>query len=299
MALTETDTKLRTATPAPVRRNPTLEALGQAAREPWTIVCALILLGFFAMALLSPMLVGDPLAINPAQRLKPPSLEMIWGTDHLGRDVFARAMNGARMSLIVGVAVALLSAIPGVAIGVFAAMNRTGGALVMRVIDAMMAIPAVLLAIALAALLQPGLLTLIIAIAIPEIPRMVRLVRSVVLSVREQPYVDAAMSVGTGGLTLVRRHILPNTIAPVIVQATYAAASAIIASAVLSFLGVGTPPDVPSWGGMMADARKFFQFYPMLMVYPGALLSLLVLVTNVLGDRLSDALDPRKMVRSI
>ena len=299
MALTETETKIQAYGTRSRRRNPTLESLAQAAREPWTIICVLILLGFLAMAVLSPMLAGDPLAINPAYRLKPPSLEMIWGTDHLGRDVFARAMNGARMSLTVGVAVALLSAIPGVAIGIFAAMNRTGGALVMRVIDAMMAIPAVLLAIALAALLQPGLLTLIIAISIPEIPRMVRLVRSVVLSVREQPYVDAAVSVGTGGFALVRRHILPNTIAPVIVQATYAAASAIIASAVLSFLGVGTPPDVPSWGGMMADARKFFQFYPMLMVYPGALLSLLVLVTNVLGDRLSDALDPRKIARSI
>ncbi len=299
MAVSDSDIRLNANAAVPERRNPTLEALLEAAREPWTLICSLILLGFLAMAVLAPFLAGDPTAINPAQRLRPPSFEAFWGTDHLGRDVFARAMNGARMSLTVGVCVAILSAIPGVAIGIFAGMNRVGGALVMRVIDAMMAIPAVLLAIALAALLQPGLTTLIIAISIPEIPRMVRLVRSVVLSVREQPYVDAAVSVGTGGMKLVTKHILPNTVAPVIVQATYAAASAIIASAVLSFLGVGTPPDIPSWGGMMADARKFFQFYPMLMVYPGVLLSLLVLVTNVLGDRLSDALDPRKMARSI
>lgn len=283
--------------PATVRRRPVIEALRQTARDPWTIVCALILCLFIAIAIFAPWFTGDPLLIRPALRLKPPSDAAWWGTDHLGRDVFARAMHGTRMSLIVGFSVAALSAIPGVAIGIFAGMSRIGGAIVMRIIDAMMAIPAVLLAIALAALLQPGLTTVIIAIAVPEIPRMVRLVRSVVLSVRQQPYVDAAISVGTHGGKLVWLHILPNTIAPVIVQATYAAASAIIASAVLSFLGVGTPTDIPSWGGMMADARKFFQFHPMLMAYPGVMLSMLVLATNVLGDRLSDALDPRKVVK--
>lgn len=286
--------------PAPAkRRHHTMEALAVAAREPVTIVCLAVLAGFVAIALFAPFFTADPIAINPAQRLKPPSANAFWGTDHLGRDVFARAMHGTQMSLSVGLAVALLSAIPGVAIGVFAGMSRVGGLIVMRIIDAMMAIPAVLLAIALAALMQPGLTTVIIAISIPEIPRMVRLVRAVVLSVRAQPFVDAAVSVGTPRLTLVWRHILPNTIAPVIVQATYAAASAIIAAAVLSFLGVGTPTEVPSWGGMMADARRYFQFYPMLMAYPGMLLSLLVLVTNLLGDRLSDALDPRKTARGV
>jgi len=294
MPVSETRTLPEARVPS-VRRRPVLEALAQTARDPWTIVSVLVLLGFVAMAVFASWFAGDPQAIDPANRLKAAGVVGIWGTDHLGRDVFSRAMYGARMSLVVGLSVAFLTAVPGVAIGVFAGMSRFGGAVVMRLIDAMMAIPAVLLAIALAALLQPGLLTVIIAIAIPEIPRMVRLVRSVVLSVRQQPFVDAAVSVGTRGPKLIFRHILPNTVAPVIVQATYAAASAIIASAILSFLGVGTPPDVPSWGGMMADARKFFQFYPMLMVYPGVLLSLLVLVTNVLGDRLSDALDPRKV----
>lgn len=279
------------------RRHATSEALGAAVREPLTLICLAVLAGFALIAACAPFFAGDPLAINPAQRLKPPSSAAIWGTDHLGRDIFARAMYGTRVSLTVGLAVAVLSVVPGVAIGVFAAMTRFGGSVVMRLIDAMMAIPAVLLAIALAALLQPGLLTVIIAITIPEIPRMVRLVRSVVLSVRAQPYIDAAIASGTRGLPLVIAHILPNTVAPVIVQATYTAASAIIASAILSFLGVGTPTDVPSWGGMMADARKYFQLYPMLMFYPGVLLSLLVLVTNVLGDRLSDALDPRKARR--
>lgn len=279
------------------RRRPILEALAVALREPWTIVCLVVLAGFVMMALLAHVISGDPLAINPAQRLKPPSATAWWGTDHLGRDVFARAVHGTRMSLIVGLSVALIATIPGVALGILAGLSRWGGLIVMRIVDMMMAIPAVLLAIALAALLEPGLTTVIIAIAVPEIPRMIRLVRSVVLSVREQPYIDAAISVGTGGLPLVMRHVLPNTVAPVIVQATYAAASAIIAAAILSFLGVGTSTEVPSWGGMMADARKYFQFHPMLMAYPGMLLSLLVLVTNILGDRLSDVLDPRKTTR--
>ena len=280
------------------RRRAEVEALSRAVREPWTAICLAVLGTFALFAVFAPWLTADPMAINPAVRLKPPSPEAFWGTDHLGRDVFARAVHGTRMSLTVALSVALLSAIPGVAIGVLAGMSRVADAVVMRVIDAMMAIPAVLLAIALAALLQPGLTTVIIAIAIPEIPRMVRLVRSVVLTVREQPYVLAATSVGTRGGKLIFRHILPSTVAPVIVQGTYAAASAIIASAILSFLGVGTPTDVPSWGGMMADARKYFQFHPMLMAYPGALLSIMVLVTNVLGDRLSDALDPRKSRRT-
>lgn len=281
----------------PKRRRATVEALQKAVREPWTIFCLAVLAGFAFIALFAGLIAGDPLAINPAQRLKPPSPEALWGTDHLGRDIYARAMHGTRMSLTVGLAVALFSAIPGLALGVIAGMSRIGGQIIMRLVDALMAIPAVLLAIALAALLQPGLTTVIIAITLPEIPRMVRLVRSVVLSVKAQPYVLAATAAGTRGTKLILRHILPNTLAPAIVQATYAAASAIIASAILSFLGVGTPTDVPSWGGMMADARKYFQIKPMMMVYPGVLLSLLVLVTNVLGDRLSDALDPRKSTR--
>lgn len=280
-------------------RRATLEALQGALREPLTLACLVVLAGFVFVALIAGHLTSDPMRIDPLSRLKPSSPEHIWGTDHLGRDVFARAMHGTRMSLVVGVFVAVLSAIPGVALGVYAGMSRWGGAIVMRLVDAMMAIPAVLLAIALAALLQPGLTTVIVAITLPEVPRMVRLVRAVVLSTMAQPYVDAAIASGTRGLALVWRHILPSTFAPVIVQATYAAASAIIASAVLSFLGVGTPPDLPSWGGMMADARTFFQFYPMLMAYPGMLLCALVLVTNILGDRLSDALDPRKSTRRV
>ena len=256
-----------------------------------------ILIVYVLGAATAPLIAGDPLAINPANRLKPPSDEHIWGTDHIGRDVYARAVFGARVSLLVGFVVAGLTTVLGVAIGVYAGFSRVGGAIVMRLNDAMMAIPGILLAIALVALMKAGLTTVIVAITIPEIPRMVRLVRSVVLSVREQPYVSAAISVGTSGLPLIFRHILPNTLGPVTVQATYVCASAIIASAVLSFLGVGTPPEVPSWGGMMADARSHFRINPMLMVYPGVLLSGLVLTVNILGDRLSDAFDPRISAR--
>ncbi|MBN9334639.1 ABC transporter permease [Devosia sp.] len=227
-----------------------------------------------------------------------PEAGAIWGRDHLGRDVFARAVYGTRVSLLVGFSVAILTTVFGVAIGVYAGLSRIGGAIVMRLTDAMMAIPAILLAIAFASILNAGLLTVIIAIAIPEIPRMVRLVRSVVLGVRSQPHVTAAISIGTSGLALIWRHILPGTMGPVLVQATYACASAIIASAVLSFLGVGISPEVPSWGGMMADARSTFRVQPVLMLYPGVLLSLLVLAVNILGDRLSDTLDPRKSRRT-
>lgn len=262
-------------------------------------ICLLLLLVFLLMGLLAPLFAGDPIAINPANRLKPPSDQMIWGTDHLGRDVFARAMFGTRNSMLVGFSVAALTTLFGVAIGIYAGFSKIGGQIVMRINDAMMSIPAVLLAIAFASLLTQGLTTVIVAITIPEVPRMVRLVRAVVLGIREQPYVSAAISIGSSGLPLIMRHILPNTVGPVIVQATYACASAIIAAAVLSFLGVGTSPEIPSWGGMMAEARRYFRINPQLMVYPGVLLSLMVLVVNILGDRLADALDPRKAQRGL
>lgn len=257
-------------------------------------IASLVLAGFVLMALLAPFIAGDPAAINPAQRFKGAMPGAPWGTDHLGRDVFARAMFGARHSLLVGFFVAMLTTLIGVALGLYAGLGKMGSGVLMRLNDAMMTIPAVLLAIALASILGAGLWTVIVAITVPEVPRMVRLVRAVTLGVRQEPYVMAAISVGTRGFAMIHRHILPNIAGPVLVQATYVCASAIIASAVLSFLGVGTSPDVPSWGGMMADARARFRLNPELMLYPGMLLSGLVLVVNVLGDRLSDALDPRK-----
>jgi peptide/nickel transport system permease protein len=281
-------------TPARTSRFDSVRAL---LSDPAAAACTALLAGFLALALLAPLIAGDPTVINPAERLTPPTAGALLGRDHLGRDVFARLVHGTGISLAVGFSAAALTTILGVAIGIYAGMSRLGGAIVMRLNDAMMAIPAVLLAIALAALLDAGLTTIVVAITVPEIPRMVRLVRAVVLGVREQPYVSAAISIGTGPIALVRRHVLPNTLGPVLVQATYVCASAIIASAVLSFLGVGTTPETPSWGGMMADARRHFRLHPELMLYPGVMLSLLVLAVNILGDRLSDALDPRKLKR--
>ena len=219
---------------------------------------------------------------------------MHWmGTDSLGRDVYSRVIYGARISLIIGIAVAVLSIAAGLAIGLVSGYIRWLDAIVMRVMDGLMAIPAILLAIGLVSLWGGGLLTVMIAIAIPEIPRVVRLVRAIVLSVREEPYVEAAVSVGTPVPLILIRHVLPNTIAPLIVQGTYVCASAILVEAILSFLGAGIPPEIPTWGNIMAEGRVLFQVFPHNILFPGIFLALTVLAVNVLGDGLRDTLDPR------
>jgi peptide/nickel transport system permease protein len=263
------------------------------------IVFCLAALGLFAAtAIVGPFLVGDHLSIDTSQRLRAPSAAHWFGTDHLGRDIFARTVVGTRSSLIVGGAVALVTTIFGVLIGLYAGYFRWGERIVMRLMDGLMAIPGVLLAIALASLLGGGLTTVIIAIMVPDLPRMVRLVRSVVLTLKEQPYVTAAISIGTPVPKILALHILPNAVGALSVQATYICASAIITEAVLSFLGVGAPPDVPSWGNIMAVGRQYFQIAPWIIGFPGILLSILVLAINILGDALRDRLDPRLARRS-
>lgn len=246
------------------------------------------------IALLAPWLgTVDPQALSPIQRLKSPSSEHWFGTDMLGRDVYSRVIYGSRVSLTVGIAVAALSIGVGLAIGLVTGFIRWLDAVVMRVMDGLMSIPSVLLAIALMALTKASIGNVIVAITLAEVPRVVRLVRSLVLSLREQPYVEAAIAAGTPLPLILLRHILPNTLAPLLVQGTYVCASAMIVEALLSFIGAGTPPNIPSWGNIMAEARSLFQIAGYLILFPGVFLSLTVLAVNLLGDGMRDALDPR------
>ena len=262
-------------------------------RHPTIIIGAALLLAITLAALLAPWIARDPIAFEPINRLRAPSADFWLGTDSLGRDVYARMVYGARISLLVGLLVALISIVSGAVIGLLAGYFTRVDAVVMRLMDGIMAIPSILLAIALVALLGASVKVVIIAIAIPEIPRVTRLVRAVVLSVRDLPFVEAARSNGTRVGKLLRRHILPSTVAPLIVQATYIAASAILTEAGLSFLGAGTPPEFPTWGNMIASSRLYLQIAPWTIFAPGICLALVVLAVNLVGDGLRDRLDPR------
>ncbi len=215
------------------------------------------------------------------------------GTDSLGRDTWSRIAYGARISITVGIAVACLALACGMVLGIAAGYFRRLDNIIMRVMDSVMAIPSILFAITLMALWRPTILTVIVAITIPEIPRVARLVRSVVLTIREESYVEAAISLATPTLKILWRHILPNAIAPLLVQGTYVCASAILVEAILSFLGVGLPPDIPTWGNIMADGRMQFNQFPQTVLFPGIFLALTVLSVNILGDGLRDTLDPK------
>ena len=263
-------------------------------RHPTAIAGAIVLLAMILVALAAPWLgTTDPLSVSPIRRLRPPGDQYWFGTDMLGRDVYSRVIYGARVSLAVGLAVALLSTAIGLTIGLVTGFVRWLDAVLMRVMDGLMSIPSVLLAIALISLTTASLRNVILAITITEIPRVVRLVRALVLTLREQPYIDAAVASGTRLPTILLRHILPNTLAPLLVQATYICASAMITEAILSFIGAGTPPNIPSWGNIMAEARSLIQVAGTILLFPGLFLSLTVLAVNLLGDGLRDALDPR------
>jgi peptide/nickel transport system permease protein len=269
--------------------------IGEAfARHPTVVVGTLLLLAMVCIALLAPYLgTVDPRAVSPVKRLRPPS-ELYWfGTDAYGRDVWSRTLFGARVSLQVGLGVAFFSTVVGLGVGLITGFNRLADALISRVMDGLMAVPPVLLAIALMALTKASVGNVVLAITLSEVPRVTRLVRGVVLSLREQPFVEAAVATGTGFFRTLSRHILPNTIAPVLVQATFICASAMITEAVLSFIGAGTPPEIPSWGNIMAEGRTYFQIKPYLIIFPGVFLSVTVLAVNLVGDGLRDALDPR------
>ena len=263
-------------------------------RHPTIVVGGVLLLLMVAMAVFAPWLgTVDPQALAPVQRLKWPSAAHWFGTDMLGRDVYSRTIYGARVSLIAGISVALFSTGLGLAIGVVTGFTRSVDAVVMRIMDGLMSIPSILIAIALMALTRASLENVIFAITVAEVPRVTRLVRGIVLTLREQPYVEAAVASGTGFVRILWRHIVPNTLAPLLVQGTYIAAAAMITEAILSFIGAGTPPNIPSWGNIMAEGRSLFQVAYYIVLFPGIMLSLTVLAINLFGDGLRDALDPR------
>jgi peptide/nickel transport system permease protein len=264
-----------------------------ARRNPTIVAGAVILAFMTVIAIFAPFIAGDPRHMNPVNRLLPPSAAFWFGTDGLGRDIFARCVYGARISLIVGISVASASVAIGLAIGLAAGYFRRLDNAIMRLMDGFMAIPAILLAIAMVSLNRATVAIVIVAIIIPEVPRVVRLVRSVVLSTREQPFIEAAISGGGRSLKIVLRHILPSTIPPLIVQATYVTASAILIEAGLSFLGAGVPPETPTWGNMIASSRLLLARAPWTIFFPGLCLALVVLAVNLLGDGLRDRLDPR------
>ena len=268
--------------------------VGFLRRHPTVAVGGALLILMLLMAVFAPYLgTVDPTALAPARRTRAPSAEYWFGTDMLGRDLYSRVLYGARVSLTVGFSVATLASVAGLAIGLVSGYVRWVDAILMRVMDGLMSIPPILLAVALMALTRGSVGNVIAAITIAEIPRVSRLVRGVVLSLREQPYVDAAVAAGTRTPMIILRHILPNTLAPMTVQATYICASAMIVEAILSFIGAGTPPIIPSWGNIMAEGRALWQVKPFIVFFPAAFLSVTVLAVNLLGDGLRDALDPR------
>jgi len=280
-------------TEAPAAEAPPQGPWTFARRNPTIVIGGLLMLVLVGIALAAPWIAGDPLKLAPVNRLRPPSERFWFGTDQFGRDVYARTVHGARVSLVVGFSVAIAASLIGLAIGLLCGFYRTVDAIAMRIMDGIMAIPSILLAIALITLTRPGLWVVIAAIVIPEIPRIVRLTRSVVLTLRAQPFIEAAIAGGTRTPRLLLRHILPNTLAPLIVQSTYIAASAILTEAGLSFLGVGVPPEIPSWGNIIAQGRSFFLIAPWSILIPGVFLAVMVLGVNMLGDGLRDRLDPR------
>jgi peptide/nickel transport system permease protein len=277
-------------------------------RHPGAVAGGLVIALMLLIGLFAPVLgTIAPSEINPSFRNRLPGTErtirgddgssatytQLMGTDSLGRDVYSRVVYGARVSILVGVSVAIISVGFGLVLGLVAGYVRWADSIIMRLMDGLMAIPAILLAIALVSLFRAGLLSVVVAIVVPEIPRVVRLVRSIVLSVREEPYVEAAIMAGTPTAKLLVRHVLPNTVAPLIVQGTFICASAILIEAILSFLGIGIPPETPTWGNIMAEGRTLFRVFPHNILFPGIFLALTVLAVNMLGDALRDTFDPK------
>ncbi|CAO3979246.1 ABC transporter permease [Achromobacter mucicolens] len=299
---TPTDAAAQAAADLPGGGTPHITAWRQIRQglKSWPVMLALVVLAAIVFVAVFAPLLGtvDPTLLNPGARLKQPFTDYLLGTDAFGRDVWSRVAYGARISLIAGLGAAVVSVVIGLVIGVIAGWFRSLDGPIMRTMDAIMAIPGILLAIALVSVTGASITTVLVAITIPEIPRVVRLVRGQILSVRGEPYVEAALALGTPLPLLLWRHMVPSTIAPLTVQGTYVFASAMLTEAILSFLGAGIPPEIASWGNIMSEGRMYFRMLPGLILFPGLFLSLTVLSVNILGDALRDALDP-KMVRRI
>ncbi len=263
-------------------------------RYPRVVIGGTLLCILVTLSVLAPWIAPyDPIKLNVAQRLRPPSGAHWFGTDAYGRDVLTRTLWGGQISLLIAISVACLSTVTGTLVGLVAGYFRAMDTVVMRIMDGLMAIPGILLAVAMLSLTRASVQTVIVAITIPEIPRVVRLVRAVVLSIREQTFVQGAVASGTRTWAILLRHILPNAMTPIIVQATYIAASAVLIEAYLGFLGVGTPPEVPSWGNIIAEGRNFIMLAIWSVLFPGLFLGTMVLSINILGDGVRDMLDPR------
>lgn len=267
---------------------------GRLSSRP-TIVMAIVVLAVIVLASLfaSWAATADPLQIKPLERMRSPSALHLFGTDMLGRDVFARTLYGGRISLLIGIFVAAISIGLGVVVGLIAGFVRWTDVILMRVVDGLQAIPSILLAIAIAALAGGGVFSVILAITVAETPLVVRLVRGMVLSIREQLFVEAARAVGSTVSKIMIRHIIPNTVGTLAVQGTYICGIAILFEAYLSFLGAGIPPENPSWGNIMAEGRNIVLLAPWTVLCPGICVALVVLALNELGDGLRDFLDPR------
>lgn len=257
-------------------------------------VGGLVLLGVIVVALAAPLLTGiEPTALDPRGRLSPPSAQHLFGTDNFGRDVFSRTVWGARLSLEIGFLVSALTVLSGTAVGLAGGYFRRLDTPIMRLMDSMMAFPGIVLAIGLMAALGASKFNVVTALTVVYTPRLARVVRSIVLSIREMQFVEAAQAQGTSSLRILLRHILPNCLSPLIVQGTFIFAEAVLGEASLSFLGAGTPPYIPSWGNMLGEARAYLRDAPWTMLFPGLSLTLTVLALNLLGDGIRDVLDPR------
>jgi peptide/nickel transport system permease protein len=275
------------------RRRPGPRWVVLLTRRKTTLIGLVLMALMLALGLLAPLIAGDPGHMDVAGRLAAPGRAHWFGTDDVGRDVWSRVVYGARLSLLVGIAVVVLSFLVGVVCGVVAGYYRRLDNAVMRVMDGLMAFPAIVLAIALMAALGPSVVNVIVAIAVVYSPRVARVVRGSVLVIRETSYVEAARALGAADLTLIGRHVLPNCLSPVIVQGSFVFAAAVLTEAALSFLGVGVPPYVPSWGVILAEGRLYIQQAPWLVIYPGVAIMLTIFGLNLFGDGLRDLLDPK------